>query len=63
MSATHDRIKGNWNQMKGKAKQQYGTLSDDDVAYEHGKEDELIGRIQKKLGKTKQEVMDWIDSL
>ncbi len=63
MSATNDRIKGNWNQMKGKAKQQYGSLTDDDVAYEEGKEDELLGRLQKKLGKTKQEVTDWIDSL
>ncbi len=63
MSATNDRIKGNWNQMKGKAKQQYGSLTDDDVAYEEGKEDELLGRLQKKLGKTKQEVTDWIASL
>lgn len=63
MSATNDKVKGNWNQLKGKAKQQYGELSDDDVAYQEGKEDELYGRLQKKLGKTKQEVKDWIDSL
>ncbi|CAH0998706.1 hypothetical protein LEM8419_00052 [Neolewinella maritima] len=63
MSATHDKIKGNWTEMKGKAKQQYGHLTDDDVAYTHGKEDELMGRLQQKLGKTKQEIKDWIDSL
>ena len=63
MSATHDKIRGNWNLLKGKAKQQYGDLSDDDMAYEEGKEDELLGRLQTKLGKTKQEIKDWIDSL
>lgn len=63
MSATEDKIKGNWNQMKGKVKQQYGELSDDDLAYTEGKEDELIGRIQEKTGKSKEEVKKFIDSL
>jgi uncharacterized protein YjbJ (UPF0337 family) len=63
MSATNDKLKGNWNQLKGKAKQEYGELTDDDLAYEEGKENELFGRLQEKLGKTKQEVKDWIDSL
>lgn len=63
MSATNDKLKGNWNQLKGKAKQEYGDLTDDDLTYEEGKEDELYGRLQEKLGKTKQEVKDWIDSL
>ena len=63
MSATNDKLKGNWNQLKGKAKQEYGDLTDDDLMYEEGKEDELFGRLQEKLGKTKQEVKDWIDSL
>lgn len=63
MSAITDKIKGNWNQLKGKAKQEYADLTDDDVRYEEGKEDELIGRLQEKTGKTKQEVKDWIDSL
>ena len=63
MSATNDKIKGNWNQLKGKAKQQYGHLTDDDMAYEDGKEDELLGRLQKAMGKTKDEVKSWIDSL
>lgn len=60
MSAIQDKIKGNWNQLKGKAKQEYGELNDDDLAYEEGKEDELFGRLQQKLGKTKQEVNEYI---
>ena len=63
MSATHDKIKGNWNQLKGKAKQEYGDLTDDDVAYTEGQEDELIGRLQEKLGKTKEAVIEWINGL
>ena len=63
MSATNDRIKGNWNEMKGKLKQQYGKLTDDDLTYTEGKEDELYGRLQKALGKTKQQIKDMIDSL
>lgn len=49
-------LKGNWNQIKGKLKQKYGQLTEDDLSFAEGKEDELIGRIQKKLGKTKEEI-------
>jgi uncharacterized protein YjbJ (UPF0337 family) len=49
-------IKGTWNEMKGKLKQKYGELTDDDLTYTEGKEDELYGRIQKKTGKTRDEV-------
>ncbi|MDR9419830.1 CsbD family protein [Gracilimonas sp.] len=49
-------IKGNWNEIKGKLKQKYSDLTDDDLAFTEGKEDELLGRLQKKLGKTKDEV-------
>ena len=63
MSALSDKIKGNWNQMKGKLKQEYGQLTDNDLAYEEGKEDELVGRLQERLGKTKSEVKDMIDRL
>lgn len=49
-------LKGNWNEVKGKLKQKYGQLTDDDLNLAEGKEDELIGRIQKKLGKTKDEI-------
>ena len=63
MSATTDKIKGNWNVLKGKVKKKYGELTDDDLAYKEGQEEQLLGRIQKKTGKTKQEVKDFIDSL
>lgn len=63
MGATEDKMKGNWNQMKGKLKQQYGDLTDDDLTYQEGKEDELLGRIQKKTGKSKDEVKRFIDEL
>lgn len=46
-------IKGNWNEMKGKLKQKYADLTDDDLMYAEGKEDELYGKLQQKLGKNK----------
>lgn len=49
-------IKGNWNVIKGKLKQKYGDLTDDDLEYVEGKEDEMLGRIQKKVGKSKEEI-------
>lgn len=57
------KLKGNWNELKGKAKQQYAELTDDDLLYEEGKEDELIGRIQKKTGQARDEVVDWLNKL
>ena len=57
------KIKGNWNEMKGKIKQQYPNLADDDLVYEEGKEDELYGRLQKKTGHSKEEINRWIDKL
>ena len=56
-------LKGDWNELKGKAKQQYADLTDDDLLYEDGKDDELLGRLQRKLGKTKEEVKNWIERL
>lgn len=53
-------FKGNWNQVKGKLKQKYGDLTEDDLTYVEGKEDELLGRLQKKLGKSKEEVAEEI---
>ncbi|MFD2531426.1 CsbD family protein [Gracilimonas halophila] len=49
-------LKGTWNETKGKLKQKYSELTDDDLAFTEGKEDELLGRLQKKLGKTKDEI-------
>ncbi|MBA2498962.1 MAG: CsbD family protein [Chitinophagaceae bacterium] len=57
------KLKGSWNEAKGKVKQQYADLTDDDLRYEDGKEDELLGRLQQKTGKTKDEVKRWIDDL
>jgi uncharacterized protein YjbJ (UPF0337 family) len=62
MSAFTDQAKGNWNELKGKLKQQYADLTDDDLLYEEGKEDELLGKIQKRIGKTRQEVEKEVDS-
>jgi uncharacterized protein YjbJ (UPF0337 family) len=50
------QFKGTWNEIKGKLKQKYGELTDDDLTYAEGKEDELLGRLQKRLGKTKDEL-------
>lgn len=55
------RIKGNWNKIKGKLKQQYAELTDDDLTYTEGKEDELLGRLQDKTGKSKDEVRRMIN--
>jgi len=56
-------IKGNWNEKKGKLQREYGQLTDDDLSYSEGKEDELFGRLQKKLGKTKEEVRRIINDI
>jgi uncharacterized protein YjbJ (UPF0337 family) len=57
------KVKGSWNEMKGKLKQKYGELTDDDLAFAEGKEDELYGRLQQKLGKTKDQVRKEIEDL
>ena len=49
-------LKGNWNVIKGKLKQKYANLTDDDLKYVEGKDDELVGRIQKRTGKAKEEI-------
>jgi uncharacterized protein YjbJ (UPF0337 family) len=56
-------LKGKWNELKGKAKQAYADLTDDDLTYQEGQEDELYGRIQNKTGKTREQVIDWLRSL
>jgi uncharacterized protein YjbJ (UPF0337 family) len=57
------QIKGSWNELKGKMKQQYGNLSDDDLLFSEGKEDELLGRLQNKLGKSKNVIRRMIEKL
>ncbi|WMX17318.1 MULTISPECIES: CsbD family protein [unclassified Aureispira] len=63
MSAISDKIKGNWNEIKGKLKQEYAELTEDDLKYQEGKEDEMLGRLQQKLGKSKEQIKNYIDSI
>ena len=57
------QLKGNWNDLKGQLKQQYGDLTDEDLTYAEGASDELVGNIQRRLGKTKREVVDLLNNL
>lgn len=58
-----DEIGGNWKQLKGKAKEKWGKLTDDDMTVIEGKRDQLVGRIQERYGYAKdqaeKEVTDW----
>ncbi len=63
MGALKDKVKGNWNEIKGKIKQEYAEVTDDDLLYAEGQEEELIGRIQAKTGQTKESIKKFIDSL
>lgn len=56
-------LKGKWNEWKGKIKQANAKFTDDDLQYEDGKDDEFLGRIQQKLGKTRDETIKWLKSL
>jgi len=56
-------LKGDWNQMKGKLKQKFAMLTDDDLLFSEGKKDEMLGRIQVKIGKTKTEFEKIISEL
>lgn len=57
------QLKGRWNQIKGKLKQKYGDLTDDDLTYAEGKENELLGRLQERTGKAREELIDEINNL
>ena len=63
MSALQDKLKGNWNLIKGKLKTKYADLTDDDLLYTEGKEDELLGIIQRKTGESKEKINEFIDNL
>nr|WP_246455361.1 CsbD family protein [Hymenobacter citatus] len=56
-------LKGNWDEAKGKLKQQYAQLTDEDLEYADGKGDELVGRLQQKLGKGKKEIVKLLNDL
>ena len=55
--------KGNWNIQKAKLKQKFADLTDNDLMYEEGQRDEMLGKLQVKLGKTKEELNDFLGSL
>ena len=57
------KLKGNWNEVAGKLKQQFANLTDDDLLFQKGKEEELLGRLQTKVGKTKEELRKIISKL
>ena len=56
-------LKGSWDEAKGKLKQQYAQLTDQDLNYAEGKGDELVGRLQQKLGKGKKEIIKMLNDL
>ena len=57
------QVQGKWDTVKGKMKSQYGDLTDQDLAYIEGQEDQFLGNLQTKLGKTKKELVSWINGL
>jgi len=63
VTMTKLNFKGSWNELKGKLKQKYAQLTDDDLAFAEGKEDELLGRLQQRLGRSKEDLRREIESL
>ena len=57
------KMKGSWNEVKGKLKQKYADLTDDDLMFAEGKEEELFGRLQQRLGKSKEEIRKEIEKI
>jgi uncharacterized protein YjbJ (UPF0337 family) len=57
------QFKGGWNEVKGKLKQKYGQLTDNDLTFAEGKDEELLGRLQRRLGKSKEELRKEIEDL
>lgn len=63
MSTFSDKVKGNWDIVKGNLKQKWANLTDDDLLYEEGKEDEVLGRIEKATGETKENINRFLDDI
>ncbi len=57
-----DQLQGNWKQIKGKAKEQWGKLTDDDLDQIEGRAEQLAGKIQERYGKSREEAEKEIDS-
>jgi uncharacterized protein YjbJ (UPF0337 family) len=60
---TDVELKGKWGQLKGKLKQKYGQLTDDDLTFAEGKSEELFGRVAEKLGRTREQIRNEIEKL
>lgn len=58
-----EQLEGKWKQVKGQFKQKYGDLTDDDLKYSEGKFDEMLGNLQEKTGKKKEELKEEIEKL
>ena len=54
-------LEGGWDEFKGKLKQKFADLTDDDLLYAEGKENEMWGKLQQKLGKTEEEIRDYVN--
>ncbi|MXV38557.1 CsbD family protein [Flavobacteriaceae bacterium Ap0902] len=63
MSSFDDKVKGNWNRIKGELKQKWADLTDDDLLYAEGKKDEVLGKIQKRTGETKENIEKFINDV
>ena len=57
------KMRGSWNEVKGRLKQKYADLTDDDLMFAEGKEEELFGRLQQRLGKSKEEIRKEIEKI
>jgi len=57
------QIKGAWNEFKGKIKQSYGDITNDDLTYEEGQQDEMLRKLQQKTDKVRDELVKWINCL
>ena len=60
---TELKVKGNWNEQKGKLKKKFAVLTDNDLMFEEGKKDEMLGKLQIKLGKSKEELKKIMEAL
>ena len=58
---TELKARGNWNQVKGEAKQKWGQLTDNDLVYEDGKQDEWFGQLQEKTGHAVEDIKKWFN--
>jgi uncharacterized protein YjbJ (UPF0337 family) len=63
ITMTKLEFKGGWNQVKGKLKQKYAQLTDDDLTFTEGKDEEFLGRLQQKLGKSKEDLRKELEDL